>query len=118
MIHGDPVFTNVIINSQNELKMIDMRGKVGDLYTVGGDPIYDLSKIYQSLVGYDFVINNTPISIDARLLDYFEKWINKQYSLDIETVKKYTASLYFTLIPLHNDEKCQQYYQMAKNLIS
>ena len=69
-------------------------------------------------MGYDFVINNTPISIDATLINYFENWIQEQYSLDVETVKKYTASLYFTLIPLHNDEKCQQYYQIAKNLIN
>lgn len=118
MIHGDPVFTNVIIDSQHQLKMFDMRGKVGDLYTVGGDAVYDLAKIYQSLMGYDFIINNTPISVDRELIAYFEDWIGNNYGVTVQEIKQYTASMYFTLIPLHDDEKCQQYYQLARSLIN
>lgn len=117
LIHGDPVFTNVIIDTNNQIKFIDMRGKIADKYTLGGDAIYDLAKIYQSLTGYDFVLNNLQISLNLDLLNTFEIWVKNEYKINMEDLKKFTASLYFSLIPLHNDEKCQQYYQLARNLI-
>ena len=30
VIHGDPVFSNIIINLYGKIKFIDMRGKLGD----------------------------------------------------------------------------------------
>lgn len=116
-IHGDPVFTNVIIDNDNNIKFIDMRGKQGKYYTIGGDPIYDLAKVYQSLSGYDCILNNTIFTVDQKLVDLLEKWIESNYKFTFEQVRKYAAGLYFSLIPLHNNEKCQQYYQMAKKLI-
>lgn len=35
---------------------IDMRGSLGNLLCTKGDVNYDLSKVYQSLCGYDFNI--------------------------------------------------------------
>lgn len=116
MIHGDPVFTNALIDTDN-IKLIDMRGKIGNRFTVGGDAIYDLAKIYQSLTGYDFVLNNVQLNINSDLVVMFEKWVTQEYKIDIADLRKYTASLYFSLIPLHNDEKCQQYYQLARDLL-
>lgn len=116
MIHGDPVFTNVLIDTDN-VKLIDMRGKIGKQFTVGGDAIYDLAKIYQSLTGYDFVLNNVQLNINSDLVVMFEKWVVQEYKIEIADLRKYTASLYFSLIPLHNDEKCQQYYQLARDLL-
>ena len=118
LIHGDPVFTNVLIDDENKIKLIDMRGKIGNKYTVGGDAIYDLAKIYQSLTGYDFILNNVQLNVNSELLSLFEDWVTKEYGIDIADLRKYTATLYFSLIPLHNDEKCQQYYQLAKDLIN
>lgn len=117
VIHGDPVFTNVLVDSIGSIKLIDMRGKIGETYTIGGDSIYDLAKIYQSLSGYDFILNNTQMVLNQNLLDIFKKWVREEYQISFEDIKKYTASLYFSLIPLHYDEKCQQYYQMARGLI-
>jgi thiamine kinase-like enzyme len=117
-IHGDPVFTNIIIDNDNIIKFIDMRGKQGSIYTIGGDPIYDLAKIYQSLSGYDCVLNNTTFSIDQKLLKHYENWVNHNYEISMEDIRKFAAGLYFSLIPLHNNEKCQQYYQLARNLIN
>jgi capsule biosynthesis phosphatase len=117
-IHGDPVFTNIIVDNDNIIKFIDMRGKQGSIYTIGGDPIYDLSKIYQSLSGYDCVLNNTTFSIDQKLLKHYENWVNHNYEISMEDIRKFAAGLYFSLIPLHNNEKCQQYYQLARNLIN
>jgi len=116
-IHGDPVFTNIIINKDNEIKLIDMRGKLGKQYTIGGDPMYDLSKIYQSISGYDCILNNTTLNVNENLLKILSEWIEKNYQFNLEDVKKFAATLYFSLIPLHNNEKCYQYYQIAKNLI-
>lgn len=56
-MHGDPVFTNVLINSQGKLKFIDMRGALGDgNITIKGDVFYDYGKVYQSLLGYDLIL--------------------------------------------------------------
>ena len=33
-----------------------MRGSLGKLLTLCGDKLYDLAKIYQSLLGYDFIL--------------------------------------------------------------
>ena len=37
VIHGDPVFTNILINEYDEIKFIDMRGSLGDKITIYGD---------------------------------------------------------------------------------
>ena len=118
MIHGDPVFTNILVNEENHIKLIDMRGKNHNQYTIYGDPIYDVAKVYQSLIGYDFILNNTPANVNQNLINILDLWIKDNYNFSMQDVKKYTASLYFSLIPLHDDEKCQQYYQMAQRLIN
>jgi capsule biosynthesis phosphatase len=115
-IHGDPVFTNVLIDNDHAIKMIDMRGKIGQQYTVGGDPIYDLAKVYQSLSGYDCVLNNTAFNVNKTLVDMLANWIRDNYEFTFEEVQKFAGGLYFSLIPLHNNEKCQQYYQLARSL--
>jgi capsule biosynthesis phosphatase len=117
VIHGDPVFTNVIVTPENKIKLFDMRGKVGDRLTVGGDPWYDIAKVYQSILGYDFILNNMPVAVDQRLLDRFLQEVSVRYGITKAQLDCYTASMYFSLIPLHDNEKCEQYYQMARKLI-
>ena len=46
-----------------------MRGKLGDELSIYGDIYYDLSKVYQSLLGYDFIIND--IELDNVYIDKF-----------------------------------------------
>jgi hypothetical protein len=53
---GDPVFSNAILTKDGQVKMIDMRGSLGERLTTQGDCHYDLSKVYQSLCGYDFML--------------------------------------------------------------
>jgi len=118
MIHGDPVFTNVLLDNADCIKLIDMRGIVGDTFTIYGDPIYDLAKVYQSLIGYDFILNGVVSKkVNERLISTLGAFSKIEYGIDIDEIKKYSAGLYFSLIPLHNDEKCQQYYQLAQRLI-
>jgi hypothetical protein len=119
IIHGDFVFSNVFLE-KDKLKLIDMRGKIQDKYTILGDKFYDYAKIYQSLIGYDFILNNKPISISycEPMIKIFEKKIVERYGNDkLNDLKYLTASLLFTLIPLHNDEKCDDYYNLIFYLL-
>lgn len=117
IIHGDPVFTNVLLDTNNNIKFIDMKGKLGNLYTLGGDAIYDLAKVYQSLVGYDHILNGTKPVVNSLLVKIFKEHVLKNYNINFADIIKYTASLYFSLIPLHNNDKCHQYYELARTLI-
>merc|ERR1712070_827764 len=56
VVHGDPVFSNVLLNEDGHVVFLDMRGELGEQLTMRGDLTYDLSKVYQSLLGYDFII--------------------------------------------------------------
>jgi hypothetical protein len=56
-IHGDPVFTNVFIDSPY-CKFIDCRGAWDNEMTNSGDLDYDYAKILQSLYGYDYALHN------------------------------------------------------------
>jgi capsule biosynthesis phosphatase len=116
IIHGDTVFTNILINNYDKIKFIDMRGKQGDILTIQGDWLYDWAKIYQSLIGYDEIllsknINNQQYKND--MIECFKDFfINNFSSDDFNNLKTITKSLLFTLIPLHNNEKCKGYYNL------
>ena len=97
-IHGDPVFTNAIVDKNNRIRLFDMRGVQGDTPTLTGDINYDYAKIYQSLVGYDFVIRDLEIP-NQRLLDLRKKFISL-CKTDETIFAGITASLLFTCIPL------------------
>ena len=116
VIHGDPVFTNILIDNDSHIKFIDMRGKIGDVYTVSGDPIYDIAKVYQSLSGYDSILNNSGYKRFDQLIKMLEEYIINNYEFTLNDVMRFAGTLYFSLIPLHNNEKCQQYYQLAREL--
>jgi hypothetical protein len=114
-IHGDPVFTNIMINKYNKIKFIDMRGKQGDEVTLCGDWLYDWAKIYQSLIGYDEILMSKQISLEYKnkIIGYFNKFFIAKYSEDdLINLKIITKSLLFTLIPLHNNDKCNDFYEL------
>ena len=117
IIHGDAVFSNCIIDNNNHFKLIDMRGKINDTYTIYGDIMYDYAKIYQSLLGYDEILLNKILPSDYKinLLNIFMKFINEHFNKEyLEIIYMITNSLLFTLIPLHDNIKCNEFY----NLIS
>lgn len=121
VIHGDPVMTNIIINKFEKIKFIDMRGKLGDELTIYGDHMYDWAKLYQSLIGYDKILMRKIDSItedyESYMIKTFEKKFIEMYSHEsFEDLKIITASLLFSLIPLHKDNmnNCYKFY----NLIS
>ena len=118
IIHGDPVFSNVLIDSNNNFKLIDMRGKIDSVLTIYGDIFYDLGKIYQSLIGYDEILLNKIITNDykTKLINIFKKYIKETYGEEhIIKVEMIAYSLLFTLIPLHHNDKCNAYYSLIHN---
>jgi len=117
IIHGDPVFTNALLDTTNNIKLIDPRGKLGDNETIYGDIFYDYAKIYQSLIGYDFILLEKDFNerYMREMVKYFEEHVKDKYGVKrLAAVKLITASMLFSLIPLHDNDKCEKYY----NLIS
>jgi len=117
VIHGDAVFSNCIINEYSQFKFIDMRGVLGDKATIFGDKWYDFGKIYQSLVGYDEILLDKILSIDYKsdMIKTFENYVLGKFGEDVlYKIKMITNSLLFTLIPLHDNDKCIKYYQLIR----
>jgi capsule biosynthesis phosphatase len=116
MIHGDPVFSNILLDIDNRIKMVDMRGAEGEETTVFGHPLYDFAKIYQSLCGYDEVLLEKEVkaSYRWRMKKFFEEKFDEAL---IDKIRKITASLFVSLVPLHEDEgKKKKYVSIAKDL--
>ena len=120
VIHGDTVFTNILINNFGKIKMIDMRGKIDNKLSIYGDKMYDWAKLYQSIIGYDEILENKFISsvYKNKFINLFEKKFLEIYNNQdyLKYLKIITASLLFTLIPLHNNEKCSKYYELINEL--
>lgn len=116
VIHGDPVFTNVILTKMMKFKFIDMRGKLGDQLTIYGDRFYDFAKIYQSLIGYDSILLDEPVNqqYQKQLIETFEQYFQDQPST-LEKIRRITQSLLLTLLPLHHNHKCQSYFKLISS---
>ncbi|AYV85720.1 MAG: hypothetical protein Satyrvirus33_10 [Satyrvirus sp.] len=115
IIHGDTILTNILINQFGKIKFIDMRGKIGKTLTIIGDQYYDWAKLYQSLIGYDEILEDKFVSIVYKnmLLDFFNKrFVDTYGEIQWKYLQYITASLLFTLIPLHDNDKCSAYYNL------
>ena len=118
IIHGDPVFSNIILTENNNIKFFDPRGKLGNILTNEGDICYDFSKILQSLYGYDFIIMDKEIDEEylKSLRNVFYGWVKDKYeSIDINHVELICASLIFSLIPLHKTENHLKFFNLLDN---
>ena len=97
----------------------------GAALTLQGDVLYDLSKIYQSLLGYDFILLGIPLQErDAEILEElrqtFRAFVAERYvGVNLSDIVKLTASHYFGIVPLHqNQEHRRAYLQTAAALLS
>lgn len=119
IIHGDAVMTNILIDDSKKIKMIDMRGKLGNVNSLYGDKLYDWAKFYQSLIGYDEILEGKTINsvYKNELIRYYEKIFIEVFGERLNDLKLITSSLLFSLIPLHDNIKCQQYYNLGKRLL-
>lgn len=97
-IHGDPVFTNVFLDTNGRIKFIDMRGLQGEVPTLVGDRNYDYAKVYQSLLGYDYIVHNQ--RIDDEVLRNLRSEFFELVDCDETEIQKLSSILLFTCIPL------------------
>lgn len=67
IVHGDAWFSNTILTKQGDIVFLDMKGDINGTLTTNGDALTDYGKLYQSLIGFDCILNN--ISVDE---DYME----------------------------------------------
>lgn len=117
VIHGDPVFTNVFLTERG-LRFIDPRGSLNGEMSIFGDVYYDYAKVFQSIYGYDNILQDIEINYDYR-----ERMVNEysnRFSKDqIFFIKNITASLILSLIPLHDigNDKKEKYFDLIRDLI-
>ena len=142
-IHGDPVLSNCLLEPTGQVKYLDMRGALGKRLTTQGDVLYDLSKVYQSLCGYDFLLLDQPIKDhEARMLDGLrqvfwesaEHYAGRRSAQDAlkndgkskdehaaelqRDVKVLTASHFFGIVPLHEVRARQlQYLKFSRSIL-
>ena len=120
VIHGDPVLSNIIKKTNDDLVFLDPRGSLGNEFTIYGDTNYDFSKVYQSLNGYENIILDKKIDYDylKDLKNHFESLLMTNKKIDnINTIKFLTSSLYFTLIKFHNKKYTNKFLDISRNLI-
>jgi hypothetical protein len=106
VIHGDFWFSNIILDYQDNIKCLDMKGQVDSILTINGDKYYDYGKLLQSIIGYDLVLNNCIINekyIEKITAYYLEQCREK--GLNIEYLKAVTMSLIFGTLPFIESNK-------------
>lgn len=100
MIHGDFWFSNILLDYQDNYRLIDMRGQLDGVLTMNGDKYYDYGKMYQSILGYDLVLNGNELNIEylEKMKIYFLKKCSL-IDLNIQYLQAVTQSLMFGTIP-------------------
>ncbi|KXH42121.1 capsule biosynthesis phosphatase [Colletotrichum nymphaeae SA-01] len=140
VIHGDPVFSNAILSKDEKLvSFIDVRCQLENTLTPEGDIHYDLGKVLQSLCGYDHILFMSANNYDLRdaldsdkplldeadsdllesLQEHFFTFLEETYSVRLhrKTLFRITASLFFSLIPLHRPELGAVFLRMCKETL-
>lgn len=118
IIHGDPVFTNIFSNG----KMIDPRGNWDNAPTIYGDKDYDYAKVLQSILGYDYALND--IEIEDAYVQYlyqeFADWYKDRYPhKDIQQLKNLTRILMVSMLPLHKEDinRCKRFIKLINQIV-
>jgi len=124
-IHGDPVFSNVLRTANDEVVFIDMRGELGERLTTQGDVHYDLSKVFQSLCGYDFMLldqildDSSSEIFDGLRATFWEEVRTLYPDVSPRDIRLHTASHFFTIVPLHEvRSRMQRYLRTCNSMLS
>jgi capsule biosynthesis phosphatase len=119
IIHGDFWFSNIILDYDDNIKLIDMKGQVDGVLTLNGDIYYDYGKFLQSILGYDLIINDC--TIDNEYISFIQEYFFKkckEIDLDIEFLKAVTLSFLFSNIFFIENNKKLKVWEFIKKLIS
>ena len=119
IIHGDFWFSNIILDYDDNIKLIDMKGQVDGVLTLNGDIYYDYGKFFQSILGYDLIINDC--IIDSEYISFIQEYFFKkckEIDLDIEFLKAVTLSFLFSNIFFIENNKKLKVWEFIKKLIS
>lgn len=126
IIHGDLCFTNILVeDNYNFMRIIDPRGKFG-AFDIYGDSRYELAKIMHSLEGhyddiiedrFDVKVEDTAISYNLQMenrtaLDAFLDTFSEELT-NLRAVRLIEATLFLSMIPLHDDHLDRQYLMLA-----
>jgi len=106
MIHGDFWFSNILLTYDDNYKCIDMKGQIDDILTINGDKYYDYGKLYQSILGYDLILNSDLIDYEyiTKMKIYFLQKC-KENGLNLSYLKFVTKSLVFGTLYFIQDNK-------------
>ena len=137
LVHGDFCLSNIFFDSRlDRIKVIDPRGiDFNGKKTNQGDLRYDLAKLSHSIIGlYDYIVAGAydlnyshdeyssnydlKIHIDQRTKDVqniFQKY-NFSVGITISEVLPLTTLLFFTMLPLHKEDKIRQIALLANAL--
>ena len=108
IIHGDYWFSNILLTYENEYKIIDMKGQVDGILTLNGDKYYDYGKFYQSIIGYDLVLNGFELNNEyINEMNTFFLDLCCKNGLNINYLKYVTKSLIFGTFHSISDENIE-----------
>lgn len=120
LIHGDLWFSNIILNYNDEFKLLDMKGEINNKLTLSGDAYYDYGKIYQSILGLDMIVHGYNIDLDylAKMRSMFIIHM-KRLGLNIPYLNYVTKSLIYGIfwcLPTINYDKKIQIINLIKSI--
>ncbi len=118
IIHGDFWFSNILLTYTDDIKCIDMKGQVYNELTISGDSYYDYGKLYQSILGYDLILNRKTIlpEYKTKITNYFLLKC-QNIGLNLEYLKWVTKSLVFgTFHSLPNNISKKEIWDWIKNI--
>jgi hypothetical protein len=117
-IHGDLWFSNILVDFNNNIKLIDMKGQVNGNLTTGGDIMYDYGKLYQSFLGYDAVLYGDTLSevYRQKMTEIFLREAAKRGIIQKDIVN-ITQSLVIGTLPFIEEyEKKKRVWEFVKKL--
>jgi capsule biosynthesis phosphatase len=118
VIHGDFWFSNIILDYDDNIKLIDMKGQVDGILSLNGDIYYDYGKLLQSVLGYDLIINDC--IIDDEYITFIQEYFFqkcKEIHLDVDFLKAVTLSFLFSNIYFIDTPKKLKVWQFIKKWI-
>lgn len=114
-IHGDPTFSNMLIDTNNRPFLFDPRGYFGNT-SFYGDPLYDWAKLYYSVIGNydsfnqrDFML--TVYENDVEIIIKSSSWLRHRQTFkhyfsnnDMESLELIHALLWLSLSGYVDDD--------------